>query len=1601
MALTEWKDITVFISSTFNDMHAERDYLVKFVFPELREWCARRKLRLNDIDLRWGITSSDSQTKRTIGICLRDIDKSRPYFIGFLGQRRGWQPSASDIDEETGREYPELQERLSSVSVTELEIEHALLAPLIRMAGEEKVRPEMARHAFVFLRDDTFSQLLTPAQKRIYTNWAEAAEGENPNTSPLVQKADEDLAEFRARLEERIPKTRHYRAAFDTAVYSPELGQRDCEESRGRLVRFETEGKPLKDVLLESMEEAILEDYPERRGEILETTDQDIRDSYIQRMAAGYIERRADLDAVQAYLQSGTGRGVMVLHGPSGAGKTTLMAEIFLRCRQDPDMRVLIRCCGVGNDTTTVYGVFRGMFEEMGIPCPLDMGDLKENILSLLARAGSVKTVLLIDALDQIPQGTEVLSWLPGTLPDNIKLVASIRTDFLQGGQAADVLAGRGAVLYGIQPFTGDEDKKLLVDAYLKSHLKSLDREQMKILFRKKGSSNPLYLLAVLSELRLVGKFQMIDSRLESFGELPEDIFDAMMQRMEEDYLAEGLSSEKIVSLLCSLLGVSRYGLLKEELDGIFAAAFPEEDREELAGRIQVYIRQMRDFLLQFGSFTDFRYFAIRRAANGRYRDMAERSHARIADYFLEKMGQDFEKADERALKESVYHLFRCRPDSAWKLITDIRFLERKLEVCGVSPLIEDFEYAAGCTSLSQDLGQQAAEIATALKKSSYILSNDPSELPGQLALRLGRVGDVRHMDFLDSMAKQIDHAWIRTKALNEGNSDYILFREGQDQIIALFVCGEGILTLEKDGAVKILSEEDGSVIRHIRGGGIRAVCGCLAGDRLYILDEGGWAYSYGILSGMLIGSAKVTDRRPWAIAGSKEGIVVTDREDGACSIDPETLQVRARINFQGGAECAAIWEDRVVFGCRYGKILECRLNTLEVMKEYDPDFGLITAIYVDRYYIYAGGDLGVLVCFNRGDGTFTGTVQGYGYDHICTIFKAWDMIFTLNGFQAWKYSSGMTLPSRPEGIFQTVRLAAIKDDRIFFLTSDYRLGCIRAEGLQEFSRLQSTFPAAGLCLSPDRVLLWNRAKGFQFFDRESGKEREGSVDSIIKYKDEKIESAAAIEDGFLIGTSSGKLRRISKKGEPKVLLHNRPAMDILDPFYVSVKYLACRGSRALYVGFHDLYLADLETNEVKKLFTTSGCIWLSMEDDRFYYAAGSEIRTCTLPEGTEIRKFEIRPDPQKILLEGGILYAGYPDGILAYEMESGRKIREIYQGSFRDFGVMGSLLAVALADRTLRIYRDGSFLCLLTLDDIPCALTCGDDDGQLYVGTYRGSFLKLAIENARGRAAGEEKAREKAFRIESPGEAGDEAGDQNAGNTKKSRRKKKAGRKEEMDEATFRVVYDQDPFVTGGRLPRKYKPPVIGNYKGVTRIFAACAVMILLLSGLGACVFFRTSTAAYPELLSVQFQELGIIQRLWALLFGICITVPAMLAFFWLNHVREERSFYSDKRPAECFLPPLVFWAAAGVLYFLAILSVPADGFRRAMAVQVLWLLPWVLQLHMKRRMDRKPIIYYGPRCTFTAERDREFGFALLGALLMILMLVFIWITRFISWLL
>ena len=60
-----WKTVRVFISSTFRDMHAERDHVIKVTFPALREKLLPHRVELYDIDLRWGITEDEAKNERS------------------------------------------------------------------------------------------------------------------------------------------------------------------------------------------------------------------------------------------------------------------------------------------------------------------------------------------------------------------------------------------------------------------------------------------------------------------------------------------------------------------------------------------------------------------------------------------------------------------------------------------------------------------------------------------------------------------------------------------------------------------------------------------------------------------------------------------------------------------------------------------------------------------------------------------------------------------------------------------------------------------------------------------------------------------------------------------------------------------------------------------------------------------------------------------------------------------------------------------------------------------------------------------------------------------------------------------------------------------------------------------------------------------------------------------------------------------------------------------------------------------------------------------------------------------------------------------------
>lgn len=71
------RTVRVFISSTFRDMHAERDHLVRFAFPELEQRYLARGVQFIAVDLRWGVTQDQAENNEAISVCLEAIQTCR------------------------------------------------------------------------------------------------------------------------------------------------------------------------------------------------------------------------------------------------------------------------------------------------------------------------------------------------------------------------------------------------------------------------------------------------------------------------------------------------------------------------------------------------------------------------------------------------------------------------------------------------------------------------------------------------------------------------------------------------------------------------------------------------------------------------------------------------------------------------------------------------------------------------------------------------------------------------------------------------------------------------------------------------------------------------------------------------------------------------------------------------------------------------------------------------------------------------------------------------------------------------------------------------------------------------------------------------------------------------------------------------------------------------------------------------------------------------------------------------------------------------------------------------------------------------------------
>ena len=121
--------ISLFISSTFNDMQIERDVLHQKVIPYIRRYASSFGESVRIVDLRWGVDTSEIEsekiTERVTRACLKGIDQCDDYIIAFLGNRYGWVPEDFPFDYLRSEYGVDLE---SPVSMTEVELQYGILS---------------------------------------------------------------------------------------------------------------------------------------------------------------------------------------------------------------------------------------------------------------------------------------------------------------------------------------------------------------------------------------------------------------------------------------------------------------------------------------------------------------------------------------------------------------------------------------------------------------------------------------------------------------------------------------------------------------------------------------------------------------------------------------------------------------------------------------------------------------------------------------------------------------------------------------------------------------------------------------------------------------------------------------------------------------------------------------------------------------------------------------------------------------------------------------------------------------------------------------------------------------------------------------------------------------------------------------------------------------------------------------------------------------------------------------------------------------------------------------------------------------------------------
>jgi WD40 repeat protein len=613
----------VFVSSTFNDLIAERNALQEHAFPRLRDYCQAKRARFQAIDLRWGISKEASLDQQTMEICLQELKRCqqvspRPNFIVLLGDRYGWRPVPTRIE---AAEFEALLERVRAG-------QRPLLLEWYRR-DDNAVPPEYRlQPRGIDVRDARAVREKQAANEAGAGRWSEqvepllrsllvdAARELFPNPDEPRRQRYEDSAthqEIRHGAFQAEDPRSHVFAYFRSIKGLPEDAQakeyHDVKdgaidvEAQARMAALKGElrsllpvehvyqytaqwrdGRPNSDLLglcdrFEGDLRAIIDDElaafeqaPELHREI------EAHREFGRQRADHFVGRHDVLEKIRDYLVGGSNL-LFVVHGVSGSGKTALMAQaaqaIAEQVTHSREIVTVSRSIGAAPGSSDVRSLLESVCRQVAQayrddrPVPGDLTELIQDLPTRMALATAEQPLaVLLDALDQLSptDGARSVGWLPRQLPANVKLIVSVLESEGAEGDCDRVLqrlvpVGNRARLDPLPLHEGEE----LLDSWLREAHRGLQPEQRREVLGKFAANGlPLYLKLAFGEGR---RWRSYDAP-RSLGADVHGIVTTLLARLED----EKNHGSVLTSRALGYLAAGRHGLTEQELLDLLSA---------------------------------------------------------------------------------------------------------------------------------------------------------------------------------------------------------------------------------------------------------------------------------------------------------------------------------------------------------------------------------------------------------------------------------------------------------------------------------------------------------------------------------------------------------------------------------------------------------------------------------------------------------------------------------------------------------------------------------------------------------------------------------------------------------------------------------------------------------------------------------------------------------------------------------------------------------------------------------------------------------------------------------------------------------------------